>query len=176
MRDGEGVGILRGVAPSPRWLLALLLVAAVSGCESLDQQCAESVVCEMDGLCSHDPSEGCVARSEELCRASRSCVQHGRCTLTEGRCLIASDDDCEAALVCKEDQSCQRILGWDNVAQCVPECHKREPCRAAGYCQQKGDRCLPGSDADCRRSEICRRLGRCIVGPDGHCDISRPRR
>jgi hypothetical protein len=143
----------------------------LAACDSPDERCQQAVGCEIDGLCAHHDVDGCVAGEEEHCARSQACRVHGRCTLLGNKCDVVTDADCKASEVCKEDGSCQRIIRWDGTAACVPPCDRREPCRAVGYCQRKGERCLPGSDADCAQSLACKLKGRCVVGGDGRCDL-----
>lgn len=53
-----------------------------------------------------------------------------------------------------------------------PDCPSLPGCRENGLCTAEGDRCIAGSDADCRdRSEVCSKLGRCTA-LDGTCQAT----
>jgi len=100
----------------------------------------------------------CRAETDEHCRRSEGCHEHGRCEAINGACYRLVTP---GYAVC----GCQHCRELDR------PCAAGTPCRAL-YC-------FPASDADCQRSVECRQLGwcaaadrMCVAASDDHCQQS----
>ncbi len=95
-------------------------------------------------------------------------------------------DECDKGLACADDKTCQtlntlegrsradtcgedgRCVGRDN--KCVPasdaDCKKSRRCETDGRCTAKDDKCVAATEADCK--VLCQKVGRCTLA-DGSC-------
>lgn len=76
----------------------------------------------------------------------------------EGASCRASDD-CDKGLACADDKTCQTLKTID--------CRSRQDvCLEDGRCVGRNDKCVPASDADCKKSRRCESDGRCTAKDD----------
>lgn len=93
------------------WRIVLAVVLLLGGCAD---PCEGSQACLVMGRCV-DSGEGCVVGSDEDCRASLDCVDHGACTRgSESWCVAASDGDCLGSVGCGDFGEC-----WAADGECV---------------------------------------------------------
>ena len=71
------------------------------------------------------------------------CGEHGYCTYQDGKCLLASDEDCAQTEACRVRGECSFEVNKD----------------ASGYLPDT--RCVVGSNEDCRKSERCKKHRMC---------------
>jgi hypothetical protein len=105
------------------------------------------------------------AREGAGCRASDDCDKGLACA-NDKTCQTLKTIDCRSREdVCVEDGRC---LGKDN--KCVPasdaDCKKSKRCETDGRCTAKDDKCVAATDADCK--VLCDKVGRCTLA-DGSC-------
>jgi hypothetical protein len=115
------------------WAVAGLALAMFlsTGCKKSEgATCFELTDCE-DGLaCLGDNLRRC-----EKCDASEACSVSGLCTVKEGACVAASNDDCKKGYI----------------------------CGGKGACTAEGGKCTVGGEADCKQSDACKNEGYCIA-------------
>ena len=146
--------------------------------------CARSGLCRQRGQC--DLREGvCVVSSSDHCLRSKLCSEDGRCGLVDGVCHPQNDDHCAKSKKCRDAGSCSFVDGtcaptdeycktWRRCpvegactavnGRCVltdEGCASTAGCAESGECSARGEACWPGSDADCRRSRVCKDKGAC---------------
>jgi TonB family protein len=69
------------------------------------------------------------------CRATAGCVELGRCSLRDGRCVAATDGDCRSAAVCRRLGMCRAFGGGCGPATTDDyDCGHRADCDASGLC------------------------------------------
>lgn len=73
-------------------------------CFDRDAQCKGSAGCSQSGLCKAGATEDVCVVSD--CRASRDCVEGGRCRVIEGRCRASLPGDCETSKNCLGRNEC----------------------------------------------------------------------
>jgi hypothetical protein len=128
--------------------------------------------CATQGLCT--PLKGdCIVGSHDDCLQSSLCKQEGLCSALEGdgrsTCFAQNDEDCGRSAACRQLHNCRAHEG-----ACV---YSAKSCRSSNRCRHAGDcakarlpptdgfwPCEPGSDADCRQSQICADDGMCSKG------------
>jgi len=77
-----------------------------------------------------------------VCKNDPKCASDGECTLEHGMCVIGPND-----------------------------CLATEGCTVEGKCTCcSGSVCVVGKDADCRRSDECKKHHRCHYNPYGGCN------
>jgi hypothetical protein len=106
-----------------------------------DEDCERSQRCREDGACARAPkTERCITKDEH-CLLSKMCEAWGMCKRVGDRCEFGA----------KSDAACRRGRGTEN----------HNPCRFHGYCSVKDGYCTALTDADCRRSDLCKQANRC---------------
>lgn len=151
-----------------------------------DADCAASEACAARGECSFDPTwKDCAVLGPEDCAASRRCREeslgcdfreverdvHGRAQVNRD-CHGATDATCAASRECASDGRCA-ALTTDGKVSCAAtrpaHCRDSEACAVFGACTARNGRCFPGSEDDCRASQVCSRLLLCELhrGIDG---------
>ena len=99
--------------------------------------CRADYRCEFYGACTAIGPQGqsCGATSEEDCRRSKGCPDHGMCALPEGAvsCSPCSDEDCRRSTACSVEGQCKR-----KEAACVAvtdaDCAASAGCKAGRLC------------------------------------------
>jgi hypothetical protein len=78
-----------------------------------DADCAQSVTCKRDGLCSATAVGKCIAKRAADCEASERCRDVGHCSLgdptdayAQDKCVVNRDDDCAQSTPCKQHGQC----------------------------------------------------------------------
>lgn len=142
-------------------------------CVALSQQ-------DCDQNCK-DAKEGCIfvlSRQSCLsgkahCKDTEQCRTTGQCTWSkdEKKCIVASDDDCENSLACKDAKRC-KAYGGQCIGGAPDPCSERADCFQKGLCASKdsnnlGKTCVPFDDADCKASTICKEEGKCTKDSTG---------
>ncbi|MBM4359278.1 MAG: hypothetical protein FJ096_14345 [Deltaproteobacteria bacterium] len=122
--------------------------------------------CRIAGLCGFDPKLGaCRARRSSDCAGADVCKSNGMCSLVDGLCSVASDEECRASEQCKESGRCK----WspNSPVACVPasveDCRAATICQRLGRCTVQGDSCAVASGEDCLGAEVCIRHGQCSL-------------
>lgn len=74
---------------------------------------------------------------------------------------------------CKENGDCADLLGCAKDKTCQTyktiECRGRDnACQIEGRCTGDGNRCIAGSEDDCKKSRFCEQDGRCSI-QEGRC-------
>lgn len=94
-----------------RHIMLIAILLTLFGCKSREGQacetpadCAESLMC-LDGVCLSQ--EGGNKRCSEGCRKDLD----GACTAKDGKCIIASDQDCRASSGCLHEGRCSFAFG-----------------------------------------------------------------
>ncbi|MEE2756573.1 MAG: hypothetical protein VYA30_07915 [Myxococcota bacterium] len=110
--------------------LLFIVAAGLYGCQkrtpkvcSTNQDCAAGLTCYHSSCL--DP-----------CATQNACEREGKCTTKAGKCVVASNTDCERSELCNG---------------------------SVGFCHAIDGRCAPKTDADCKASKGCRILGQCSV-------------
>jgi hypothetical protein len=120
-----------------------------------EEDCKASLACKEHGACKHFEDE-----CAESCATTVACRKDGTCTLGPlGTCVAATDAGCRASTVCLTEGRCTAKDG-----ACVAtdaSCGARWECRWNGACSASSGRCRATSDADCAPSEGCKASGRC---------------
>ncbi|HNS97353.1 MAG TPA: hypothetical protein PLJ27_09045 [Polyangiaceae bacterium] len=148
-------------------------------CKSTDRCVARDGVCVCDpskaacclqvGKCGVDEKGWCSTYTEQGCQQSVACRRDGLCSLSEkkDRCIASRDEHCTQSEVCKTEGRCQVRDGG-----CIGlNCADSEDCKVKGRCVQRDGRCVAASEADCRSSVWCIKLGRCKLEA-GQCRAS----
>jgi serine/threonine protein kinase len=126
---------------------------------------------------SSDPLE---VDCEEQCKAS------SRCTLVEGRCVVATDSDCLKRQSITSQVGMYSACGYLGkctarngvcIATKESDCQNSFRCYVDGKCNLKGDSCEATSDASCARpcsgvGNCTAKDGMCIPTVDAHCRAS----
>lgn len=87
-------------------------------CLALDEaDCKSSSLCRSNGWCGVTGGKRCGAVSQAECAASERCRKDGACTWRQEDCVVASDDDCRGAAVCRLHGKCRATKTW-----LEPEC------------------------------------------------------
>lgn len=105
-------------------------------CVATPEGCAASVNCQTFGVCKVQ-GDKCAATAETC--TGEICTTSGFCTAKEGWCE-ASAEACKASVNCKLIGACAAEVRPDSA-----------PTTA----------CVPGSDADCKASDLCKHSGQC---------------
>ena len=100
------------------------------------------------------------------CAASSDCAHSGRCTNSDGTCIVASDADCVQSWACKTEGRC-RLKDGACAALADADCQSSEQCKHYGRCtlNPNNNTCHPATDADCAQAAKCKYGGLCHVGP-----------
>lgn len=113
------------------WVGLFFAAALAAGCKKGEgspcfgkTECDEGLACIGEGL------QRC-----EKCEGQAPCTLAGKCSVKDGACVAASDEDCKKSSDCKE----------------------RGPCTA------KDGVCVVGSDADCKQSQACAQDKFCVA-------------
>ncbi len=157
-----------------------------------DRDCKGSLACKYDGLCAYG-ERGCQASTRKDCLRSDVCKNDGRCTPHKGLCIAGNDADCRRSRACKTDKHCTFLKGYridefdrvcgiavpqpaprnQRIRQAILLRHLRpgrsncsDMCKSQGRCTLAGRyrNCIATSDADCRKSDACKRSGYCGLG------------
>src|SRR5262249_11165466 len=64
-----------------------------------------------------------------------ACSASGQCSAKDGKCVVATNDDCAKGVACK----------------------------TAGFCTAKNGTCVVGADADCSHSDLCKAQHKCVA-------------
>ena len=89
-----------------RTTILLLLLSCLVACKAREgQTCKDVAECEdglmcLDGVCLGE--EGANTRCQELCAKSMD----GTCSARDGKCVIATDNDCAGSQGCRETGQC----------------------------------------------------------------------
>jgi len=172
-----------------RALLALLLVATLSGCPPAssapcvtDSECPEGR-CRFGGcgpMCLDDtdcPSgQAC---SDGACGARPECAEPGDCAqgfeCSEGQCLCGSDAACASNQLCRQgrcinDASVDCPAGQHCTSPTAGRCQEYRVCQSHAECPENTDcrafsasACPPGFDCALK---ICQELPRCLIDAD----------
>ena len=100
-----------------------------------------------------------------------ACRYLGGCTSSKGRCIVASDADCEKSEACKLRGECTFSNGMCQASDAG--CAKTQACKLDGKCSasRAGSYCVAANGAECRAAEVCRRSGHCTA-EGGRCVIA----
>jgi hypothetical protein len=131
-----------------------------------DSDCRRSAACRKDGACTAVDGR-CVAMSDAECKASRACREYGRCTAEDGQC-VAAGHDCIDTPGCRNGDMCLAERGGCNPGGADERCRRSPLCKELGKCSWGSYRCVAGSAEDCRQSTVCQRHGWCDK-VDNHC-------
>ena len=159
--------------------IALLWATLVVLCGCLCQTCLPNKCdseCERVGNCavsykaSGEALTRCYAASEEDCRQSRACAEHGWCFLTEqGGCVTedrVEEKRCAISARCTNFGGCSPM----DEGYCAPSsdahCTESRDCADRGHCTYtEGEwgqpHCMVATDEECARSTECRTEGKC---------------
>ena len=136
-----------------------------------DADCRSSEDCKQHGLCAMGPQRRCMALTDGHCeRSTFDCPVFGRCKVKAGRCAFggASDADCRTGRgsedfnPCAHDGLCT-VEGGFCVARSDADCKRSVLCRRNGRCTATEGECVAGSGADCRQSEWCEHTKACTA-------------
>ncbi len=153
--------------------------AARGICGEKDGQCAAITAahckptegCRVEGRCS--AVEGtCIAQQED-CANSEACRRFSRCSANAGTCGTFGASDCERGELCRDQGYCTFVK--DHCALTSREdCERTDGCKKLGMCSFVADTgksrssktpgCVIGSDADCRKSLVCKEQKFCRKG------------
>jgi hypothetical protein len=92
-------------------LLALLTVTVLMGCKRAPKledrrRCLQSHGCKHEGKCSGRDGK-CVAASDADCEMHEGvCARSGRCAARKGACVAATDQDCVSSYACRQHGEC----------------------------------------------------------------------
>lgn len=107
-------------------------------------------------------------RARDTCRNSKACKSLGRCSSDGGKCFVARDEDCReggAASPCEQFGWCVAVESGDGVGSCIArrdaDCERTEACKKFGHCSAIDGSCKVGRDADCQKAEVCTQKGLC---------------
>lgn len=113
----------------------------------------------------------------DRCPDSPECKKEGRCTLVGNHCQATTQAQCRASTDCKMKGVCRltRLDGGQRaclVGGTDADCRRTDGCRRGGACTAGPDGvgCQPRSVDDCRRSDGCLDDGRCALRRV-YCDI-----
>ena len=129
------------------WFLASLALAfvVISGCKKGEGgSCFEISDCA-EGL-------ACVGASGELkrcekCEGTADCSSDGRCTVKDGACVAASNEDCKKGYICNGKGACTAKDGKCTVGGDA-DCQQSDACKSQGYCIAKGNNCIKDKKAE----------------------------
>ncbi len=82
------------------------LVTANTGCKT-DAACHDTDACAFYGLCTARGTKCVVGEGD--CAASVICRNEGLCTAVEGRCRAVEDDDCKRSEGCRHEGKCRAV-------------------------------------------------------------------
>lgn len=131
-----------------------------------DADCVATPYCASLGFCSVKDGE-CTAAKDEDCKFTAGCLLRGACTATpEGRCMLRKSEDCPRE-ACAVDGRCTK--DDDDIlcsAHTDADCKQSYACRAEGRCMALGGGCSgPGTP----RENTCRGSLECLL--DGRCEL-----
>jgi hypothetical protein len=176
-RKGRALSMKRAFAG----LLPIVLLGfcALPGCsKGKCEACTKDADCA-PGLTCHPQSRICKAPGNTAiecpgdCGVSKQCQEGGLCTFRNGKCVVATDEDCRRSEVCTGHGRCNR-RDFGAFGECVgvnPEdCRKSTFCRTLGQCKMDSRlrECRAASDDDCAKAETCTRDQKCKA-KDGVC-------
>jgi hypothetical protein len=129
--------------------------------------------CRKDGHCMKKAGK-CIAMSQKHCWGTPTdkpaeesiCYLHGRCTVKNETCVVATAADCAQSRGCKKEAKCALVDG-----KCIAtdeECGKHTWCTNSGQCSTKDGACVAADSADCKKSDYCEKHGLCTE-KDGKC-------
>ncbi len=138
--------------------------------------------CDAEGAC-HRQGLSCLVVSEDHCRASTGCTEHGRCGLDRelGRCVAASEPDCAASLACQQglpDSTYPCTLRGARCADARSACEREPACLLRGDCRAIEGTCAPYDGAcpdtiECLTRGRCEHAGHlCLPMDPSHCESS----
>jgi len=168
-----------------RVLLSFLAVVLVGlpGCSkgkceacTKDGDCGAGMVCHPQTHVCHPPGDKIVCPGD--CAVSKQCEQGGLCTFRNGKCVIASDNDCRRSAQCTNEGKCNR-RDFGEVGECVnvnaEDCKKSVFCRTLGQCSidPRTRECRVASDFDCREADVCTKEKKCVAN-NGTCATAAP--
>lgn len=167
--------------------------------QTTDADCrAAPRACLVLGLC-HAENGLCLARSEEDCHFSLSCIDRGMCTLKDGGCVSQPDESdygswcgrdtwLEEQGAARCDWADKRCAGstpggactqWKspeyvhrsscNSFECAASCAETGMCRLYGACAPNPEGFCLPTAESCAASEGCKQRGTCTLRKDGRC-------
>ena len=117
----------------------VLAVVLSAGCKKGEGATCYKLSDCADGL-------ACVGASGDLnrcekCDGADPCTDEGKCSVKEGACVAASDDDCKKGDICTSKGACTAkdgacVVGGD------ADCKQSEACKKEGFCKAKGNNCI----------------------------------
>lgn len=126
-------------------------------------RCQDLKECAEAGRCAGYGFQECQPATAESCRDGNECAQEGLCSVTEGRCVAASNADCERSLGCRVLGQCS-AQGGECVAEATSACSglRGNPiCRASDACEARDGLCVLRGELNCAEQPVCESLGRC---------------
>lgn len=134
---------------------------------AFEKDCSRTTDCLVYGKCTR-LGTSCIVGPEQDCADTPACERHGRCERVGGRCLATEDSHCrDAANTCTFFGRCTAQDG-----ECVAttaSCRASTGCTNSGACSVREGRCERVTDADCRRSKLCKERRLCHLASDGSC-------
>ena len=121
--------------------------------------CVTQPACRSEGRCSHRLGK-CLVATDADCQSAQVCVVHGRCSVAAGICVAATDAGCRASQRCKIAGHCFSVNGYC-AAKTGADCRASARCGEHGDCSMMGERCGAVADSDCAASRGCRTRGKC---------------
>lgn len=129
-------------------------------------------VCGESRECNYVEGKGDCQIDAPTCASSKACSYAGHCTdAGEIYCRATSQAMCTASTLCKKDGLCrfEAAIVTDGrvtrAARCAPtnmmSCRRSQACKRYGRCTYTGGGCSITSDADCREGKACKTRGEC---------------
>jgi hypothetical protein len=81
------------------------------------------------------------------CREATVCITEGRCTLRNGACVAAFEQDCRRSEACVRAGACSPAPGGTCAALVHSDCELSSACREQGFCSAEDGRCKEGEGA-----------------------------
>ncbi len=152
-----------------------------------NEDCLRSGMCDKLGFCAAIDGRCVISAEKDAdCQHKHGALQHdhcafaGLCSARGGECVAATDEDCQRAVVCRQDGSCTARGGkCTRGAKTRADCNRdygmlsHNPCTQEGRCtpDEEGN-CIAKTAADCAPTLGCKRRGLCTA-KDGACQVGK---
>lgn len=142
-----------------------------------DADCQRTRACASLGYCTFRDG-GCAIATSRDCRLSSVCKELADCTLRDGTCQLTNDADCARSDACRQAGHCTlasptaKPVGATRprcVAKTSQHCRESLACSELGMCHPVEGECRAGSLRECKRGNLCEKLGRCTIDGRGVC-------
>lgn len=165
------------------WVCLALSALGLAACDDADK-CKTVPECAAQGKCAADKNGLCIVSSDQDCKGSALCKEHGKCSAKDGECRVVADGDCKPSDDCQKLHMCSAHEGAcvDPGRTVYAECAKT--CGSEGLCASEGGKCVALSRQHCagtsedkpEKESPCAKLGhctakggKCVAGSDQDC-------